>query len=154
MIEELNYAYRYNTKSLNSAISDAAMVAMATINPAKLAAVDQQLGSIAAGKLADVVVVKRRGANAYQALLTATPGDIQLVMVGGQALYGDRVLMHLLLPRATLEDLTICGEPKSLHIALGNAASDSWQNTHKRLADVMKSLGVAPSALASCAPAH
>jgi len=154
MIEELNYAYRYNAKSLNGAISDAALVAMATINPARLAGVDRQLGSIEPGKLADLVVVKRRGANAYQALLTATPGGIQLVMIGGEPLYGDRALMRLLLPGATLEDLTICGQPKSLHIAAGNTFYDAWQSTHARLSRVMKGLGIAPSALASCAPAR
>ena len=150
MIEELNVANRYNTKSLNSQISDAALVSMATINPATLAGVDGQLGSIEAGKLADLVVVKRRGANVYQALLTATPGDVQLVMIGGEPFYGDRRLMETLLPRATLEHLTICGQEKALHIAAGNAAYDSWQNTRLRLDIVMKSLGIAPSALATC----
>ena len=151
MIEELNFAFRYNTKSLNHAIPDAQLVEMATINPAKLAGVDNQLGSLEAGKLADLVVMKRRGANPYQALLTATAGDIQLVMIGGVPLYGDRALMVQLLPRATLEHLTICGQPKALHIAAGNASFDSWTRTSERLRGVMKGLGIAPSALATCA---
>ncbi len=150
MIEEIAFANRYNATSLNHAISDATLVAMATANPAMLAGVGAQLGSIETGKLADLVVLKRKGANPYQALLAATPGDVQLVMIGGEALYGDRVLMRLLLPRATLEDITICGEPKALHIAAGNAAYDSWANTHRRLTGLMKTLGIAPSALAAC----
>ena len=150
MIEELNFAYRYNAKSLNHRISDSALIAMATINPAKLAGLDSQLGSVEAGKLADLLIVKRRGATAYEALLTAGPGDIQLVMIGGVPLYGDRALMVQLLPKATLEYLTICGQPKALHIAAGNAIWDSWQRTHERLTAVMKGLGIAPSALVSC----
>ena len=154
MLEELNFAYRYNTTSLNHKISDSALVAMATINPAKLAGLDGQLGSIEAGKLADLLIVKRRGATAYEALLTAGPGDIQLVMIGGVPVYGDRALMTQLLPKATLEYLSICGQPKALHIAPGNAAWDSWQRTHERLTAVMKGLGIAPSALVSCMPAR
>jgi 5-methylthioadenosine/S-adenosylhomocysteine deaminase len=154
MIEELNFANRYNTESLNRQMTEAQLVAMATINPAKLAGIDRQLGSIEAGKLADLVVVKRHGRTAYEALLTATPGDIQLVMIGGEPLYGDRALMVQLLPRATLENVTICGQPKALHIAAGNAAYDSWQNTRTRLSDVMKGLGIAPSALVTCAAAR
>jgi 5-methylthioadenosine/S-adenosylhomocysteine deaminase len=154
MIEELRFAYRYNTTSLNHAISDAALVAMATINAAKLAGVDGRLGSIEAGKVADLVVMKRHGANAYDALLQASPGDVQLVVIGGEPLYGDRALMRQLLPQATLEDLTICGQPKALHIAPGNAAYDSWANTERRLTSVMKGLGIAPSALATCVAAR
>ena len=34
--------------------------------------------------------------------------------------------------------------------ALGNAVYDSWANTRQRLTSLMISLGIAPSALASC----
>lgn len=151
MLQELNFASRYNTTSLNHKISDAALVAMATLNPAKLATVDSQFGSIEPGKMAGLVVMKRRGATAYESLLGAGPGDVMLVVVGGVPLYGDRGLMQQLLSRATLEELTMCGVPRALHIATGPASWDSWTNVKKRLTGVMKPLGIAPPALVSCA---
>lgn len=149
MLEEIGVAYKYSL-TLSTRIPEAALVEMATINPAKMAGVDAQLGSIEPGKLADLLIMKRRGPNAYQALLVATPGDVLLVTVGGVPVYGDRALMHQLLPKAPLEDLAVCGEPKSLHIVDSLASDQSWANVHHRLADLMKRMGLAPAPLATC----
>jgi hypothetical protein len=150
MIEELGVAYRYNVGTLNGAISERALVDMATINPARLATLDRQLGSIEAGKLADFVVMKRAGTTAYQALLLANPGDVLLVTVGGVPLYGDRALMQRLLPHAPLEPIDVCGQPKALHIVDQASSEQTWQRVHERLAGTMSHLGVAPAPLASC----
>jgi 5-methylthioadenosine/S-adenosylhomocysteine deaminase len=150
MIEEIGVAYRYNLGTLNGAIKEAALVDMATINPARLAKLDRQLGSVEAGKLADLVVMKRRGSTAYQALLLANPGDVLLVTVGGVPIYGDRALMQQLLPHAPLEAIDICGEPKALHIVDDAASDQTWQRVQERLSGVMAHLGFAPSALAAC----
>src|SRR5262249_34995566 len=70
MIEELGVAYRHARDTLGGAIADATLVQMATINPARLANINAQLGSIEPGKIADFLVMKRRGATAYQSLLS------------------------------------------------------------------------------------
>jgi hypothetical protein len=150
MLEEIGIAYRYSLATLGSAISEALLVQMATLNPARLARLDGQLGSIEAGKFADFVVMRRRGTSAYQALLLANPGDVQLVTIGGLPLYGDRALMRQLLPKTTLEEIEVCGEPKALHIVDDIASDQSWQHVTERLGGLMKQLGLAPAALASC----
>jgi 5-methylthioadenosine/S-adenosylhomocysteine deaminase len=150
MLEEIGIAYRYSLATLGGAISEPRLVQMATLNPARLARLDDQLGSIEAGKFADFVVMRRRGTSAYQALLLANPGDVQLVTVGGLPLYGDRALMRQLLPKTTLEEIEVCGEPKALHIVDDVASPQSWQHVRERLSALMKPLGLAPAALASC----
>jgi 5-methylthioadenosine/S-adenosylhomocysteine deaminase len=152
MLEEIGVAYKYSL-TLSTRIAEKALVDMATINPAKMAGMDAQLGSIEPGKLADLVVMKRKGATAYQALLLASPGDVLLVAVGGVPVYGDRALMHQLLPRAPLEEIIVCGEAKSLHIVDDRASDQSWTNVHQRLADLMKRMGLAPAPLATCGTA-
>jgi 5-methylthioadenosine/S-adenosylhomocysteine deaminase len=151
MLEEIGIAYRYSLAAFGTAISEAALVQMATLNPARLAKLDGDLGSIEPGKVADVVVMKRRGRSAYQALLLGNPGDVQLVAVGGVPLYGDRALMRQLLPNAPLEEIVVCGEPKALHIVDDVASDQSWRHVSERLARLMKPIGFAPAALASCA---
>ena len=151
MLEELGVAYNYSL-TLSTRIAEKTLVDMATINPARMAGVDAQLGSIEPGKLADLVIMRRQGSSAYQALLMASPGDVLLVAVGGVPLYGDRALMHQLLPNAPLEEITICGEPKSLHIVDTAASEQSWTSVQKRLTDLMKRLGMAPAPLATCTP--
>ncbi len=150
MVEELGVAYRYSLGTLNGAIAESALVQMATLNPARLAKLDGQLGSIEPGKLADLVVMRRKGKTAYQALLLGSPGDVLLVAIGGIPVYGDRTLMRRLLPKAPLEDIAVCGEPKALHIVDDASDDRSWQHVYDRLGRLMKPLGFAPSALAAC----
>jgi cytosine/adenosine deaminase-related metal-dependent hydrolase len=150
MLEELGFAYRYSRDTLGGAIPEAALVQMATINPARLAKIDGQLGSIEPGKIADFVVMKRRGATAYQSLLTGGAADVLLVTIGGVPVYGDRALMRTLLPKAVLEELTVCGEPKALHLSDDARSEQSWERVYGRLRDVMKPLGFQPAPLAAC----
>ena len=150
MIEELGFAYRYSRDTLGGAISEAALVQMATINPARLAKIDAQLGSIEPGKIADLVVMKRRGSTAYQSLLSGRAADVLLVAIGGVPVYGDRALMRTLLPAAALEELTVCGEPKALHLSDDARSEQSWERVYGRLREMMKPLGFQPAPLAAC----
>jgi 5-methylthioadenosine/S-adenosylhomocysteine deaminase len=151
MLEELGVAYKYSLGTLNGAIPESSLVQMATVNPARLANLDKQLGSLEPGKLADLVVMRRQGKTAYQALLLGNPGDVLLVMIGGVPVYGDRALMRQLLPKAPLEDVQVCGEAKALHLVDDPQDDRSWQRVNDRLSRLMKPLGFAPSALATCA---
>ena len=150
MIEELAFAYRYSRETLGGAIPEAALVRMATINPARLARIDGQLGSIEPGKIADFVVMKRRGTTPYQSLLTGSAADVLLVAIGGVPVYGDRALMRALLPKAVLEELTVCGEPKALHVVDDARSDQSWERVYGRLRDAMTPLGLQPAPVASC----
>ena len=150
MLEELGIAYRYGL-SLFPAIPEKTLVDMATINPARMAGLDGQLGSIEPGKVADLVIMKRRKeGSAYQALLMASPADVLLVAVGGVPRYGDRDLMHQLLPKAPLEDVIVCGAPKSLNLVDDPKKDVPWAVTQKYLTDLMKRMGLAPAPLAAC----
>jgi 5-methylthioadenosine/S-adenosylhomocysteine deaminase len=152
MLEELGFAYRYSLGTLGGAIPEATLVQMATSNPARLAKIDGQLGSLEPGKIADLLVMKRRGRTAYQSLLTGSPADVLLVTVGGVPVYGDRALMRTLLPNAVLEEIIVCGEPKALHIVDDGRSDQSWERVHGRLKEVMKPLGLQPAPLVACGP--
>src|SRR4029077_17671416 len=88
---------------------------MATSVPAQLAGADQQIGSLAKGMYADLLLIRRSVTDPNQALLYATPADVRLVMIGGAPIYGDADFMDRLLPQAEFERLTVCGVPKNLH---------------------------------------
>jgi cytosine/adenosine deaminase-related metal-dependent hydrolase len=150
MLDELGIAYKYSLGTLGGAIPESTLVQMSTVNPARLAKLDAQLGSIEPGKFADIVIMKRQGKTAYQALLMGNPGDVLLVMIGGIPVYGDRALMRRLLPKTPLEDISVCGEPKALHIVDDPSDERSWQRVQDRVTRLMKPMGLAPSALAAC----
>lgn len=79
------------------------LVRMVTANPGSaLSGVwPHPVGVVEQGALADLVVVRRSGADVYRNLIEATEADVRLVIIGGRARYGLRSLMKLLASSAT-----------------------------------------------------
>ena len=84
---------------------DQALVDMVTRNPALTLRWYDRLGSIEAGKLADLVLVRSSRTpgdglvdTVYRRLIEATERDVSLVLVGGDPLAGDVGLMNALKP--------------------------------------------------------
>lgn len=118
------------------------IVAMATINAARILKWEHALGSVEPGKLADLLVVNGRGGDPYEHLLRARETSITLVIIDGQARYGQ--------PR-TMQRLARGGEAFSVGgsarmIDLTDAAADpivgavSLADARDRLADGMRRL--------------
>lgn len=85
---------------------DKLLVEMVTTNPAKTLRWTQEVGSVEAGKFADLILVtkperpsaKGLPASPYRALIDATEEDVRLVLVGGEPLSGDVEVMAALKP--------------------------------------------------------
>ncbi|HEV2665286.1 MAG TPA: amidohydrolase family protein [Blastocatellia bacterium] len=85
---------------------DRLLVEMVTINAARAIRWDDQVGSIEAGKVADLLVISRPPPSAipdlppspYRSLIDATDEDVSLVLVGGEPVAGDLSTMRSLKP--------------------------------------------------------
>ena len=85
-----------------TALPAAEAVAMATIEGARALGLDDRIGSLEAGKRADLIIVDGSGANqvprydVYSLLTyTASGADVRLTMVDGRILYRDGEFTHL-----------------------------------------------------------
>jgi cytosine/adenosine deaminase-related metal-dependent hydrolase len=91
---------------LAEAALDREIVDMVTRNPAITLRWYDQVGSIEAGKLADLLLIHAPATpppagvplTPYRALIDATERDVELVLLGGQPLVGDIALMSALKP--------------------------------------------------------
>lgn len=130
LLGELNYASLWNQTQTppptpehpkpEPLFSERELVLMATANAAELVDLSAEIGSLAAGHAADLIVVRKSSGDAskhdaYWTLTHSSPQDIDLVVIGGSALYGDPALMEQY-SSAPTEKLTLCGTPKSLAI--------------------------------------
>ncbi|HEV8444805.1 MAG TPA: amidohydrolase family protein, partial [Steroidobacteraceae bacterium] len=70
------------------------LVAMATINPARMIKWDGVLGSLAPDKRADILVIRGKSGDPYELLLKALEDDIALVFINGVPRFGDATLMN------------------------------------------------------------
>jgi 5-methylthioadenosine/S-adenosylhomocysteine deaminase len=97
MLWELKTVDQYNRTALNGLLTDQQIVEMCTVNAARLVGWEARVGSIRPGMVADLVVVDDTGAaNGYRNLIQATETHVQLVLVGGDPLYGDERHMRRL----------------------------------------------------------
>jgi 5-methylthioadenosine/S-adenosylhomocysteine deaminase len=146
MIEEIATAWKIN--KARGSFTDRQMFEMVTKNPARLAGLQDQIGSIVVNYMADLVVLNHKGRPYLQSLLRSNAGDIRLVMVGGTPRVGDPALMRTLLPQAALQQIRVCGEDKLLNLD----PPINFQALSDRLRTALKSLGSDLAPLAECDP--
>lgn len=89
---------------------------MATANAAKSVGFGSQIGTLAAGMQADIVVIATSGAKDFSAPLQASSEDVALVMRGGKALYGDTLLLQAAGGSSSCASLDVCNVDKSVCI--------------------------------------
>jgi hypothetical protein len=102
--------------------TDQELVAMATSTAARMLGWDSAIGSIEAGKRADLIAVSGTTADPYSGLIAATERDLVLVMIGGIAACGQP---HLVQPfTSTGETVRIGGLTRLLNFALAGDDPD------------------------------
>lgn len=137
MMQELSYAARHHF------VASDKLIKMATSSAAKISRLDTYIGSLEPGKMADFIVVDAKIDTAAKSpldpVVKATPADIKLVVVNGQPVYGDPMLMAQLLPTGSkLDALTVCGSPKAVYLGQSGAV-----DLGKNLAEIQATLNAA-----------
>ena len=106
MLAELQFAERLNHEQLYGLFSDRQLFEMATAIPARIAGIDDKVGSLQAGLFADLFVLAGEGSQPFKALMRARPEDVQLVLVGGIPIYGTEKLVSQF--QVPVESLDVC----------------------------------------------
>ncbi len=138
MLDELRYANFVDDQEFGNMLSPRDLFEMATINNARAFAIDADVGSLEVGKRADLFVLRRVEEDAYDALLGAVPRDMTLVMVNGQALYGDAALQPLGPAGNECESLDICCADKFACIAETGGAAQRLDQTFAEFKGILE----------------
>ncbi len=89
ILEEVKFAKKVYRDMYGEDLSDRVIVDMITKNPSKALKIDKILGSLEEGKLADILIIKRKSDDPYSSLVSAELQDISLIIMEGKPLYGD-----------------------------------------------------------------
>jgi imidazolonepropionase-like amidohydrolase len=138
-------------------ISNHDLVAMVTRNPAKMLKWNAAIGSIEAGKRADLLVLAQAKTDPYRQLIDAQENDITLVVIDGVARYGTAGLMTALGAKSTKVEVAGVERHVMYHDASANPDIDSVSLAVARttLHAFFKGLGGAsPMTFAAAAPAN
>jgi cytosine/adenosine deaminase-related metal-dependent hydrolase len=114
LLGEMKVAWLYSHHVLDDLFSPRDIVAMVTRDAAAILKWQPALGSLEAGKHADVCVVDGIDGDPYDVLIHAPETAIRLVMIEGVARFGEPALMHAL--HADGEAKTVGGQPRILFL--------------------------------------
>lgn len=122
LLGELKVAWLYSQHVLEGAFGARDIVAMATRDAAAILKWQAALGTLEAGKRADLIVIEGTKDDPYEALVKAKETAIRLVMINGIARYGMPALMSALGPRG--EKLRVGGRERALFLGQENGDPD------------------------------
>jgi cytosine/adenosine deaminase-related metal-dependent hydrolase len=114
-LAELRYAKQVSHEKLGDLFSDQDLFEMSTSIPARIARIDDKVGSVKKGLYADLFVLAGDVTQPYAALTHAKPEDVQLVLVGGVPIYGSEKLMAAFAVK--MEEVDVCGRKMYLNAA-------------------------------------
>jgi 5-methylthioadenosine/S-adenosylhomocysteine deaminase len=114
VLDELKTADQWNRGHLGGRLTPRQLVDMVTSVPAHVAGVDDEVWTLRAGLQVDVLVLRGEANDADGSVLRANAADVQLVMIGGVPLYGNRTLMQSFWAPTDLEEISLPGGPKTL----------------------------------------
>jgi imidazolonepropionase-like amidohydrolase len=141
LLAELKVA-RIISEDAGGVFTDRDLVAMATINAARMLKWEASLGSIEPGKRADLVVIDGLGGDPYERLIAARETSIMLVVIGGTPRYGSSALMAKF--TGSLEPLKVGQSRRALNLQQETAdpvvGALSLSEARERLVDGMQRL--------------
>lgn len=148
-LAELQFAYHWNLQQSPPPLTNEELMSMVTSAPAKLAGVDDKIGSLAPNKLADFIVLRKSSSSPAMNVLDAPSGDVRLVVVGGRPLLGDPALMKQLVPPGKLETISSCGRQIALAIT-DDTKGESWADITQKLTTALQQFKIELAPLEEC----
>jgi cytosine/adenosine deaminase-related metal-dependent hydrolase len=150
MLDEIKYAHDVSRDKLEGLFSSRQLVEMASSIPARIANIDDKVGSLAPGMLADFSLVrlpeKFAGGNPYEALAAGNVTNVDLVVIGGVPVYGEPSMLSAL--GLKTESIQVCGAVRALNADALPAGS--FAEVEARLTARMNEVGGSLAPLAEC----
>jgi cytosine/adenosine deaminase-related metal-dependent hydrolase len=89
LLEEMRYDRDTYRRMYGEDLPAKKIVDMVTVNPARAFRIQKETGSLAEGKLADILVVRQQHADPWESLVAAQVQDIELLVQDGSPILGD-----------------------------------------------------------------
>jgi cytosine/adenosine deaminase-related metal-dependent hydrolase len=125
LLDELRCADHLNRTYYDATFTDSELVASVTSVPARALLIDDRVGYVREGHVADLTAYRGDREHPYRAIIDAGTDQVALVVIGGRALYGDGELMGAAgEPNAFCEDLDVCGRARRVCVRTAQGPGD------------------------------
>ena len=95
LLEEIKYIRSLYQKMYGEDLAPKMLFDMVTINSAKAFWMQDRIGSLEEGKLADIMVMKAKKDDHYENLASASMEDIELLTLAGKPIYGEKRFLDI-----------------------------------------------------------
>ena len=89
LLEEMRFGREIYRKMYKEDLPARTIVNMVTVNPARAFRMQKEIGSLAEGRIADILVVRQQKEDPWESLVAARIEDIELLVQEGTPIYGD-----------------------------------------------------------------
>ncbi len=132
MLEEMRVARDYGEAQQIEPLTAKRIWEMATIDGAEAVGLQEFIGRLEPGYHADIAIFGRSGGDPYQAVLDSDPEDLELVLIDGQAYFGDANLEGAA-RNEYCDEFLACGKAKFL---CAKDSPDAENRRDERLGDI------------------
>jgi cytosine/adenosine deaminase-related metal-dependent hydrolase len=148
MLAEMRFALSWAASEGVTAVTPEALWRMATIDGAEVVGLSDAIGTLEVGKRADVTVFGRVGADPYRAVIESDASDISLVLIDGDAYYGELAYEMATSVNGECEMLDACGAPKFVCVAntpgSTSRAEETMEDIRTQLFNILEGIGYPP----------
>jgi 5-methylthioadenosine/S-adenosylhomocysteine deaminase len=138
LLHELKIAQRCLAEQ-HCNVSSKRLIAMVTSDAATIAGLGDKLGHLDPGRPADLVVVQQQHDGAYDNIIAAYPSWVELVMIGGDIIYGRPDWTNQITPDADYETVIAWGRQMALDTRFGSP-DQTPDGPPRRLAEIRQKL--------------
>ena len=139
LLHELKVAMQVIDQSPGVALQAPDLVRMVTSGAAEIAGLADRLGTLEVGRVADLTILQKRLDDPYDTVLAAYPSWVDLVMIGGDIIYGRPDWVADLSTPGDYEQVTAWGRHMLLDTRFGSP-EDSGDGPPRRLAQIRAKL--------------
>ena len=140
LLHELKVAQEVIAHTPGLTLQSPDLVRMVTSGAAEIAGLAHRLGSLEAGRVADVTVIQKRLEDPYDSVVAAYPSWVDLVMIGGDLVYSRPDLVAQVSDPSEYEQVTSWGRHMLLDTRFGSPDDTDDGLPPRRLAQIRAKL--------------
>jgi len=147
MLSELRFGWRYGQENAIPELDPERLWKMATSDAALVVGLEGRIGRLEAGYVADIAVFGRQGPDPYLAVVESRAPDVRLVLIGGEAWYGEAALKEATARNDQCEPFDACGAAKYICVrdpAVSSRGTETLEEIRVQLYNIMEGIGYPP----------
>ena len=140
LLHEMKVAWQVLRQTPGNPVKAAQLVRMVTSGAAEIAGLADKIGTLEEGRAADLTIIQKHLDDAYDNVVSAYPSWVDLVMIGGDIIYGRPDWIAELSTPADYEPVTAWGRPMLLDTRFGSPQNAGIDGPPRRLAEMRAKL--------------